>query len=245
MIIFPAIDLRRGRCVRLFQGDPAQETVFSADPVATALRWADEGAQWLHVVNLDGAFGEASENPAAVRAIVEALAPRGVPVQFGGGLRSEADIEAALGWGVARVILGTVALREPEQVRAAIARHGAERIVVGIDARGGKVSVAGWQETSEVEALTLAETMKQVGVERIVYTDIARDGTGQGPNIARTGELAQKTGLRVIASGGVGSLEHVRQVRWLAPYGVEGVIVGRALYDGALSLAEAVALAET
>ncbi len=236
MILFPAIDLRQGRCVRLYQGDPAQETVFSDDPVAMARRWADEGAEWLHVVNLDGAFGEQGQNPEAVRRIVAAMTERGVPVQFGGGLRTSEGIDAALGWGVARVILGTVALREPELVRGAIERHGAARVVVGIDARDGRVAVEGWQETSEVDVLTLAESMKQLGVERIVYTDIARDGTHSGPNIAKTGELAQKSGLRVIASGGVGSLDHLQQVRWIEPFGVEGVIVGRALYEGNFTL---------
>ncbi len=239
MIIFPAIDLRRGRCVRLVQGDPNQERVFGDDPVAMALRWADEGAQWLHVVNLDGAFGEESENPAAVRRIVEALGPRGIPVQYGGGLRTLDDVEAALGWGVARVILGTVAVREPEMVRAAVERFGAERIIVGIDARDGMVATQGWQETSEVQALDLARQMKALGVTRIVYTDIGRDGTNQGVNVAKTGELAQKSGLKVIASGGVGSLDDLIQVRWIRPYGVEGAIVGRALYDGRFTLREA------
>lgn len=238
MIIFPAIDLRHGRCVRLYQGDPNQETVFSDDPVATALRWADEGGEWLHVVNLDGAFGEDSENPEAVKRIVQALAPRQIPVQFGGGLRTLADIDAALGWGVERVILGTVAIRSPEIVAQALQKHGAERIVVGIDARDGKVAIKGWQEMSEVSALELAQQMKQMGLERIVYTDISRDGTHSGPNIAKTGELAQKSGLNVIASGGVGSLDHLLQVRWLESYGVEGVITGRALYDGKFTLQE-------
>lgn len=246
MLIFPAIDLRRGRCVRLYQGDPEQETVFSDDPVATALRWADEGATWLHVVNLDGALGEQGENPAALRRIVAALAPRGIPVQFGGGLRTLEDVAAALEWGVARVILGTAAIRAPEMVQKAIAQHGAERITVGLDARDGQVAIEGWQQSSGVAVLELAHQMKALGVRRVVYTDIARDGTHTGPNIAKTGELAQQSGLTVIASGGVGTLDHLRQVRWLAPYGVEGTIVGRALYDGAFSLRDALAIvAET
>jgi phosphoribosylformimino-5-aminoimidazole carboxamide ribotide isomerase len=239
MLIFPAIDLRHGRCVRLYQGDPNQETVFSSNPVSTALRWADEGAEWLHLVNLDGAFGEESENPIAVRRIVEALLPRQIPVQFGGGLRTLADIDTALSWGVARVILGTVAIRAPQIVEEAIQKHGAERIVVGIDAREGKVATHGWQELSEVSVLELAEQMKSLGVKRFVYTDISRDGTHSGPNIAKTGELAEKSGLKVIASGGVGSLDHLQQVRWISTYGVEGVIVGQALYDGKFTLKEA------
>lgn len=239
MIVFPAIDLRHGRCMRLYQGDPNQETVFSDDPVATALRLADEGAQWLHVVNLDGAFGEHKQNPDAVRRIVQALAPRNIPVQFGGGLRTLADIDTALGWGVARVILGPVAIGSPEIVQQALQKHGPERIVVGIDARDGKVAIKGWPEISEVKALDLAHQMKQSGIERIVYTDISRDGTHSGPNIAKTGELAQKSGLNVIASGGVGSLDHLRQVRWISAYGVEGVITARPLYDGKFTLREA------
>ncbi|MDQ4077025.1 MAG: 1-(5-phosphoribosyl)-5-[(5-phosphoribosylamino)methylideneamino]imidazole-4-carboxamide isomerase [Chloroflexota bacterium] len=239
MIIFPAIDLRHGRCVRLYQGDPQQETVFSEDPVATALHWADQGAEWLHVVNLDGALGEESESPIAVRRIVSAMAERDIPVQFGGGLRTMEDIDAALDWGVTRVILGTIALREAELVQAAIDKHGAERIVVGIDAREGHVAVEGWQETSTVTALALAEQMKEAGIKRIVYTDITRDGTQRGANIAKTGELAQKSSLHVIASGGVGSLDHLLQVRWIEPYGVEGVIIGRALYEGKFTLREA------
>jgi phosphoribosylformimino-5-aminoimidazole carboxamide ribotide isomerase len=213
--------------------------VFGDDPVAMALRWADEGAQWLHVVNLDGAFGEESENPAAVRRIVEALEPRGIPVQHGGGLRTLDDVEAALGWGVARVILGTVAVREPEMVRAAVERFGAERIIVGIDARDGMVATQGWQEMSEVQMLDLAQQMKALGATRVVYTDIGQDGTNKGVNIAKTGELAQKSGLKVIASGGVGSLDDLVQVRWIKPYGVEGAIVGRALYEGRFTLREA------
>jgi phosphoribosylformimino-5-aminoimidazole carboxamide ribotide isomerase len=242
MIIFPAIDLRHGRCVRLYQGDPDQETVFSDDPVEVALRWAGDGATWLHIVNLDGAFEEESDNPRVVRHMVEAVAPQGLSVQFGGGLRTLDDIGVALDWGVTRVILGTVALREPEMVQAAIEAHGAERIVVGIDARDGKVAVRGWQETSEVAALQLARQMKEAGVQRIVYTDISRDGTREGPNLAATGDLAQKSGLRVIASGGIGSIDHLRQVRWIEPYGVEGVIVGRALYEGNFTLQQALDL---
>jgi phosphoribosylformimino-5-aminoimidazole carboxamide ribotide isomerase len=225
--------------VRLVQGDPNQETVFGDDPVAMALRWAVEGAEWLHVVNLDGAFGEESENPAAVRHIVEALGRRRIPVQYGGGLRTLDDVEAALGWGVARVILGTVAVREPEMVRAAVERFGAERIIVGIDARDGMVATQGWQETSAVRVLDLAQQMKALGATRVVYTDIGQDGTNRGVNVAKTGELAQKSGLKVIASGGVGSLDDLIQVRWIRPYGVEGAIVGRALYEGRFTLREA------
>ncbi len=239
MIIFPAIDLRQGRCVRLYQGDPAQQTVYSDDPVATAHRWADEGSAWLHVVNLDGAFGEEGPNLGAIHSIIAAMTERGVAVQVGGGLRTVADVERVIEWGAARAILGTVAVREPEIVQNAVAWFGAERVIVGIDARQGIVAISGWQDTSAVTVLDLVLRMKELGATRIIYTDIGRDGTHQGPNIALTGELAQKSGLAVIASGGVGTLEHLRQVRWLEPYGVEGVIVGKALYDGVFTLRKA------
>lgn len=239
MIIFPAIDLRQGRCVRLYQGDPNRQFVYSDDPVATALRWVEEGARWIHVVNLDGAFGVDSPNPQVVQQMVATLREQEVQVQFGGGLRTLADIENALSWGVARVILGTVAVQNPDLVREAVAQFGAERIVGGIDARLGKVATHGWLETSELTALDVALQLKSAGVQRIVYTDISRDATHQGINIALTGELAQKSGLKVIASGGVGHLNHLRQVRWIEPYGVEGVIVGKALYDGVFTLKEA------
>jgi len=235
--VFPAVDLRRGRCVRLVRGDPRAETVYGDDPVAVAERWAAEGAEWLHVVNLDGAFGEDSPNPKAVQAIVRAVT---VPVQFGGGLRTLADVEQALSWGVARVVLGTVAVTNPDLVRHAVERFGAERIVVAVDARDTRVVTHGWQAEAELDIFTLAERVKQLGVERLLYTDVTRDGTLSGPNIARTGELAHRSGLRVIASGGVRSLDDIVQVRWLAGYGVEGVVVGQALYKGLVSLAEAV-----
>ncbi|MDQ7028885.1 MAG: 1-(5-phosphoribosyl)-5-[(5-phosphoribosylamino)methylideneamino]imidazole-4-carboxamide isomerase [Ardenticatenia bacterium] len=235
--VFPAVDLRRGRCVRLVRGDPQAQTVYGDDPVAVAERWVAEGAEWLHVVNLDGAFGEESPNPKAVQAIVRAVP---VPVQFGGGLRTLADVEGALSWGVARVVLGTVAVTNPELVRQAVEHFGPERIVVAVDARDTDVVIHGWQAEAKMDIFTLAEHMKQLGVERLLYTDVTRDGTLEGPNISRTGELAHKSGLRVIASGGVRSVDDIVQVRWLAGYGVEGVVVGQALYKGLVSLAEAV-----
>lgn len=242
MLIFPAIDLRQGRCVRLYQGDPDQETVFSEDPVEVARTWAEEGIPWLHVVNLDGAFGEQGDTPQAVRRLIEAVASQQVQVQLGGGLRTLEAIDQALSWGVGRVILGTVAVEAPDLVGEAVARFGAERVVVGLDARDGQVAVKGWQESSGQQVLDVALAMKERGVERLIYTDIARDGTQQGVNVAATGELAQKSGLKLIASGGVGTLDDLRQVRWIEPYGVEGVIVGRALYERAFTLQEALAI---
>lgn len=237
MIVFPAIDLHQGKCVRLRQGRPEAETVFSDDPVAMAEHWASQGAEWLHIVNLDGAFGQASVN---VRMVAEITATVAIPVQFGGGLRTMTDIEEALELGVARVILGTVAVKEPSLVAEAVRHFAAERIVVGIDARGGKVATHGWQEVSSVTALELAFRVRDLGVERVVYTDIARDGMLSGVNVEAVRELAQHTGLKVIASGGVASLEDLRRLKKVEADGVEGVIIGQALYSGALDLREAI-----
>jgi phosphoribosylformimino-5-aminoimidazole carboxamide ribotide isomerase len=239
MIVFPAIDLRQGKCVRLRQGRLEEETVFSDDPVAMAERWASQGAEWLHVVNLDGAFGQASSNLRVVKEIISS----NLQIQFGGGLRTLADIEGALELGLARVILGTVAVEEPSLVAEAVNRFGADRIVVGIDARKGKAATHGWQEVSSVAAAELALRVKELGVERVVYTDIARDGMLSGVNVEATRELAQRTGLKIIASGGVSSLDDVRRLKEAEASGVEGVIIGQALYSGALDLREAIVVA--
>jgi phosphoribosylformimino-5-aminoimidazole carboxamide ribotide isomerase len=239
MIVFPAIDLRRGKCVRLRQGRPEAETVFSDDPVAMAKHWASQGAEWLHVVNLDGAFGQASSNLRVVKEIISS----NLQIQFGGGLRTMADIKGALEIGLARVILGTVAVEEPSLVAEAVQRFGAESIVVGIDARKGKVATHGWQEVSSLAATELALRVRELGVERIVYTDIIRDGMLSGVNVEATRELAQRTGLKVIASGGVSSLDELRRLQEAEASGVEGVIIGQALYSGALDLREAIELA--
>lgn len=222
------------------QGRPEEETVFSDDPVAMAEHWASQGAEWLHVVNLDGAFGLASSN---LRVVEEIAAAVGVPIQFGGGLRTMANIEGALGLGVERVILGTVAVEEPSLVTEAIRRFGAERIVVGIDARRGRVATHGWQEVSSLAAIELAFRVRELGVERVVYTDIARDGMLCGVNVEAVRELAERTELRVIASGGVSSLDDLRRLKEAEASGVEGVIIGQALYSGALELREAIEIA--
>ena len=248
MIVFPAIDLRRGKCVRLRQGSPEAETVFSDDPVAMAEHWATQGAEWLHVVNLDGAFGQASSNLRVVKEITSSKLKAQssnfkLQIQFGGGLRTMADIEGALGLGLARVILGTVAVKEPSLVAEAVQRFRAERIVVGIDARNGNVATHGWQEVSSVTATELAYRVMELGVERVVYTDIARDGMLCGVNVEAVTELAQCTGLKVIASGGVSSLDDLRRLREAEASGVEGVIIGQALYSGALELRAAIEIA--
>ena len=240
LLVIPAVDLKGGRCVRLLQGRPEAETVFSHNPVQVARGWQAAGAKWLHVVNLDGVLGRVSPN---LQVLGEILREVEVPVQFGGGMRDLASVEGVLGMGVARAILGTVAVLEPEVVAEVVARFGAERIVVGIDARGGKVAVRGWQEESTLSALDVALRVKELGVERVIYTDIARDGMLAGVNLAATRRLAQRSGLKVIASGGVASLDDIAALKSLVPFGVEGVIVGRALYTGAVDLGEAIALA--
>jgi len=207
--------------------------------VAVARRWASQGAEWLHVVNLDGAFGRSSANLRIAGQIATAV---DIPLQLGGGLRTLADIERALKLGMTRVILGTVALRQPCVVAQAIEEFGVERIVVSIDSRGGNVAVRGWQEVSEISVLALAQSMHAQGVQRVVYTDIARDGMLTGINVEGTRRLAKETGMRVIASGGVASLEDIRALQAVEPSGVEGVIIGQALYSEAISLPDALAL---
>ena len=238
MEVIPAIDLRVGRCVRLHQGDFQRETVFSDDPVAMALRWQEQGGPRLHVVDLDGA---ATGEPAHLEVISAIVAALGIPVQVGGGIRSAATARAWLDAGVERVVIGTAAVRDPEMVRDVCRDHGSERVVVSVDAREGMVALQGWTEASEVSVLDLARRMGELGVARLLYTDIARDGTLTGPDLDTNARLVQETGMAVLASGGVSSVEDVRQ---LVPTGVEGVIVGRALYTGAVRLPDAVAAAE-
>ena len=256
MIIFPAIDLRQGKCVRLQQGRLDAETVYSDDPVVMALRWEIAGACWLHMVNLDGAFagtlssdaneyGDASELPTNLNILRDVTNAIRIPVQFGGGIRTLDDVELVLNLGASRVILGTTAVRQPDLVLQANARFGADRIVVGIDARDGLVATHGWQKTSSTNAVDLGCEMARRGVKRVVYTDISRDGMLSGVNVAATQDLAHKSGLKVIASGGVASLDDIRALKAAASTGIEGVIVGKALYAGAFDLAEAISIAQT
>jgi phosphoribosylformimino-5-aminoimidazole carboxamide ribotide isomerase len=246
-IIYPAIDLRRGQVVRLRQGDPDAQTTFADDPAAVARRWAEQGAEWLHVVNLDGAFTGQDLNLSLdlnlnLRRLAEIRVATILPIQFGGGLRTLDDVALALALGATRVVLGTVAVRQPQIVADAVARFGAERIVVGIDARDGMVATHGWQETSALDALTVAQRMKALGVQRVVYTDIARDGTLTGVNLTATVALACASEMAVIASGGVASLDDIRALSGYQTDGIEGVIVGQALYTGAVDLREAIAV---
>jgi phosphoribosylformimino-5-aminoimidazole carboxamide ribotide isomerase len=231
--VYPAIDLRGGRVVRLRQGDPTQETEYSQDPLGVARRWRQTGAVWVHVVNLDGAFGEGSR---ANLEVLDGVLKTGLLVQFGGGLRDIAGLREVLGLGVTRAVLGTAAVRRPELVRAALDEFGPQKIAVGIDAREGRVRIRGWRETTSLTPEGLGEAWAAQGVRWLIFTDVARDGMGSGLNVAATAHLAEVTGLQVIASGGVRSLADVQ-----AAYdvGLSGVVIGRAIYDGGLRLAEA------
>jgi len=236
MDVIPAIDLLEGRCVRLYQGDYEQSQVFDENPVAVARQWAAEGATWLHLVDLDGAKLGHPVNQQAIESIVRAV---DIPVQVGGGLRDRQSVAELLSIGVKRVILGTVAVEQPDLVER-LCQEFPGQIVVGIDARNGKVATRGWLETSEVEAITLAQTMANLGVSAIIYTDIHRDGTLQGPNKPALRELATAISVPVIASGGISSVSDLLSLLGLEPIGVSGAIVGRALYTGAISLKEAI-----
>jgi phosphoribosylformimino-5-aminoimidazole carboxamide ribotide isomerase len=233
MYIIPSIDIKDGKCVRLYQGDFERLTIYDDDPTAAARRWVEQGAQMLHVVDLDGAR---VGHPVNTHIILEIVQSVGVPVQVGGGLRDEPAVLAALGLGVARVVLGTAAVQQPDLIERLVARYGDE-IAVGVDARNGIVATAGWTEQSQVTAPDLVAHMAKMGVRRVIYTDISRDGTLTEPNYAATRALVRPDGPAIIASGGVGKLEHLRQ---LAEIGVEAAIVGKALYTGDIRLAEAI-----
>lgn len=241
MLIIPAIDLKAGKCVRLLQGRKEDETVYSSDPVAVARRWASEGAELLHVVDLDGAFEKRPRNLDSIRNIVAAVS---IPVQVGGGIRDAETIETYLNLGVERVIVGTEAIRNPGLVEAA-GKAFPQRIVVGIDARNGKVAIEGWVETTAVSAVELARRFEGCGVAAINFTDIQRDGMQRGPNLAETRKLAESVSIPVVASGGVSGIEDIRNLLTLAPCGVIGVITGKALYTGSLDLKQAVSLAKS
>jgi phosphoribosylformimino-5-aminoimidazole carboxamide ribotide isomerase len=238
MILYPAIDLKDGSCVRLREGRMAEATVFNDDPAAQAKAFAEAGFAWLHIVDLNGAFAGRPVNAAAVEAILAAVA---VPIQLGGGIRDMATIEAWLGRGVSRVILGTAAVRDPGLVREACRRFPG-RIAVGIDARGGRVAVEGWAETSEVSVIELAGRFQDAGVAAIIYTDIARDGLLKGLDLEGTLALAEGTSIPVIASGGLAGIEDVRSLLSSRFRPIAGAIAGRALYDGRLDAGVALAM---
>ena len=237
MEVIPSIDLKSGRCVRLYQGDYQQETVYSEDPISVASTWQEQGASRLHLVDLDGA---AQGNPANLEIISAIVSRLTIPVQVGGGIRELATAEKLFSLGVDRVVIGTAAVENPRLVRELCQRHGVQRAVVALDARDGQIAIKGWTEETSVSVLELANDMAQLGVCRLLYTDIARDGTLTEPNFAANRNLVENTGLAVQASGGIASLDHINR---LSQTGVEGVILGRALYTGDIKLAEAIATA--
>ena len=237
MEVIPSIDLRSGRCVRLYQGDYRRETVYSGDPVSVALGWQRQGAPRLHLVDLDGAVQGKPANLEIISQIIQRLA---IPVQIGGGIRDEETAENLLAAGADRIVIGTAAVQEPSLVEGLCREHGSGRVVVAVDARDGRVAIKGWTEGSPLSALELALQMAELGVRRLLYTDISRDGTMTEPNFAANEQLVRDTGMAVLASGGVTELKHVRR---LAGTGVEGAILGRALYVNAIRLPEALAAA--
>tara|TARA_R100000027_G_scaffold7932_4_gene5998 strand:+ start:19475 stop:20212 length:738 start_codon:yes stop_codon:yes gene_type:complete len=234
--IYPAIDLRGGRCVRLLHGKADQETVYFEDPLEAAEKWIAEGAEWLHVVDLDGAF---TGKPAHLE-IISRIAALGCRIQVGGGMRNEEVVERTLAAGAARVVLGTSAVENPDFPAASVARFGADAIAVGLDARDGKLALRGWVKGTEVETIDFASQMEKVGVKTVIHTDIATDGALTGPNLVRQAELAESCGLSVITSGGVSSQADVEALADLSNKhnNVAGVIVGRALYEGRVSVRE-------
>lgn len=238
MLVIPAIDLKEGKCVRLEQGLMDKNTVFNDNPAAQARAWQDQGAELLHIVDLDGAFAGEPKNRAAIEAIIAAIT---IPAQLGGGIRDIATIEAYLSLGLSRVIIGTAAQRNPELVKEACDRFPG-RIVVGIDAKDGMVAVQGWAEVTDITAVDLARKFEDCGVAAIIYTDISRDGMLQGPNLEATKALAEAVSIPIIASGGVSSLKDIENLMAIEASGVTGVITGKAVYTGAIKLADAVAL---
>ena len=242
MLIIPAIDLRDGCCVRLAQGRRDATKVYNADPIEVALSFEDDGAELLHVVDLDGAFSESnSHNRKALQKIIDTV---GIPIQFGGGLRATEDVSEVIDMGVQRVVIGTVAAESPQTFAEMLAKFGSKIIVVGIDANRGHTATRGWEAEAEIDALTLARRVAAIGVERVVYTDIQRDGMLTGPNIEQTSLIARETGLRVTASGGVSSIDDLLKLKAVSESGVDSVIIGKALYERRFTLRAALEASE-
>jgi phosphoribosylformimino-5-aminoimidazole carboxamide ribotide isomerase len=234
--IYPAIDLRNGKVVRLAQGDLARTTVYGDDPLETAKRWMGEGASWLHVVNLDGAFGESLT---ANLAALEKIAQLGIKVQFGGGIRDLESVKRVMGLGVSRVVIGTAAIENPKLIDEGLREFSSQQIAVGVDAKEGKVRIRGWVEEAATTATELAKRLKAQGIEIIIFTDVARDGIGVGVNVESSLALARDSGVAVIASGGVRDVSDVHRVR---EANLAGIIIGRALYEGAIKLRDLTSL---
>jgi len=242
MTIYPAIDLKDGHCVRLVQGKLTNQTVYSSAPADVARRFQQQGARWLHIVDLAGAFTGTPANLKAIEAIADAVT---IPFQVGGGLRRISDVEQMLQAGASRVIIGTRAVEGPDFIKQLLDEFGNERIVLGLDARDGKVAVQGWVETVEMTAIELGKQMQQLGIKTAVYTDVSRDGLLSGPNLEAIRQVAINTGLSIIASGGISSVEHINALRDMEADGVVGAIIGKALYEGKLTMAQALAAAKT
>ena len=233
MKIYPAIDIKDGKCVRLLRGSFDDVTVYGDNPAEMARKWESLGGEYIHVVDLDGALKGHGVNAESIKKICKAV---NVPVQTGGGIRSISDIEAMLECGISRVIIGTKAVSDADFVKEAVKRYG-DKIVIGIDAKDGMVAIEGWEKTSEYQAVEFAKKMEEIGVKTIIYTDIATDGTLMGPNVDAMREMVNNTNMDIIASGGIGNIEHIKA---LIPTGVEGVITGRALYTGNINLCDAI-----
>ena len=235
MLLIPAIDLKNGRCVRLLQGEAAAETVYSDDPASMARSFKDAGAKRLHLVDLDGAFKGKGANLISILSILKNIS---IPVQLGGGLRNAENIEKMFELGVSSVIVGTMAVKNPDVLEEVIQRFTGEKVILGIDARDRKVSIEGWQEGTEIDDVQFALSWKKFGIQRIVFTDIARDGMLSGPNLEALGDFARRTGLKIVASGGVSSMEDLELLKTLEVDGVDQVISGKAIYEGKLDLKE-------
>ena len=233
MLLIPAIDLRNGFCVRLLQGESDKETVYSNDPASMAVTFEEAGAKRLHLVDLDGAFQGVGVNISSIRSILKNVS---IPVQIGGGLRTEEDIDRMLALGVSAVIVGTMAVKHPDVLEKLLKKYTDEQIILGIDARNRKVSIEGWKESTEIQDVKFALRWKNSGIKRVVFTDISRDGMLSGPNLAALREMAQHTGLKIVASGGISSMDDLEQLKTLEPNGVDQAISGKAIYEGKIDL---------
>ena len=233
MLLIPAIDLRNGFCVRLLQGESDKETVYSNDPAAMAITFEEAGAKRLHLVDLDGAFQGEGANISSIRSILKIVS---IPVQIGGGLRTEEDIDRMLALGVSSVIVGTMAVKHPDVLEKLLKKYTDEQIILGIDARNRKVSIEGWKESTEIQDVKFALRWKNSGIKRVVFTDISRDGMLSGPNLAALREMAEHTGLKIVASGGISSMDDLEQLKTLEPNGVDQAISGKAIYEGKIDL---------
>ncbi|MBN2357228.1 1-(5-phosphoribosyl)-5-[(5-phosphoribosylamino)methylideneamino]imidazole-4-carboxamide isomerase [candidate division KSB1 bacterium] len=239
MLIIPAIDLLDGCCVRLKQGDPGRKKIYSADPVAMAQHWQEQGAAMLHLIDLDGAFGIAGKNNQVIEDVCRSVT---IPVELGGGIRHFADAETWLNLGIHRIVVGTLIVEQPQTIQQMIEQFGSDRIVAGLDARKGNIAIKGWKEFSSQSLITAAQQMQQMGVQRIIYTDIQTDGLLQGPNYEAVRALAAQTDMKIIVSGGLAEKEHFQKLRDLNLASIEGVIVGTALYENRLNLSELISL---